>query len=54
METKNYKTTGVDVFTMAYVGGVGTFEEVATDFVKAVEEYNERNGTSLILEMSVD
>lgn len=54
METKNYKTTFVDVFSMAYVGGSGTFEEVAADFAKAVEEYNERNGTRLILEMSVD
>lgn len=51
MQTKNFDTSYVDVFDMAFVGGKGTFDEVAAHFVAAVEEYNDRNGTKLILQL---
>lgn len=53
-ETDTYQENLVDVFTMAYVGGAGSESEVAADFIKAVEEYNERHGTTLIAAVYVD
>lgn len=52
-ETKNYDRVLVlvDVFEMAWVGGEGTLPEVASHLVQAIEEYNDRNGTKLILRL---
>lgn len=51
MQTSNFETTMVDVFEVAFVGGQGAFDEVAKQFVHAIEQYNEKYGTSLILSM---
>lgn len=54
MKTKNYDSVMVDVFTMTYVGGTGTETEVARQLVEAIDEYNERNGTKLVLSIATD
>ena len=51
MKSWNYDTSLVDVYGMAFVGGNGTFEEVASHFIEAVGLYNDKYGTNLIIKM---
>ena len=40
----------VDEYFMVSVGGTGTREEVETDLANALDEYNEKHGTKLIID----
>lgn len=48
VKSQGYDTVMVDYFGMAFIGGDGDPETVALDFARAVDKFNEENGTRLI------
>lgn len=40
----------VDEYFNVNVGGTGTREEVETDLANALDEYNEKHGTKLVID----